>query len=254
MSMEVIFLGVGSSGGSPVIGCECPVCRSGAPRNQRTRCSAHIVVDGVHLQIDTGPDFRVQCLREGIRQIDAVLYSHPHADHLNGIDDLRVFCYRQQGVLPLYGDDYTMDDIRRRFAYALQSPNGQWEKPTLSVNPVAEPFSVKGVQVMPIRVMHGQYPILGFRIGDFAWLTDLSDLPPESLPLLQNLKGVAIDALRETPHPTHSSIDQALAWAEVIGAEETWLIHMTHEVDYEATSARLPAGVHMAWDGLRRHY
>lgn len=251
--MEIIFLGTGSSGGTPVIGCQCAACRSGHPRNQRSRCSAHVVVDGVHLQIDTGPDFRSQCLRERIARIDAVLYTHQHADHLNGIDDLRAYCYWQKAVIPLYGPEFTVRDIGQRFAYALQPPTEHWEKPVLSAQAVEQPFMVKGVRIVPIRVMHGQWPILGYRIGDFAWLTDVSDIPAASLPLLQGLRVLALDCLRERPHPTHLSRQQALEWAARIGAQETWLIHMTHEVEYESASQGLPEGVHMAWDGLRLH-
>lgn len=250
-SVEAIFLGTGSSGGTPVIGCHCAACTSTNPRNRRSRCSAHVIADGVHLQIDTGPDFREQCLRERIARVDAVLYTHQHADHLNGIDDLRAFCYLQRGVIPLYGPDYCMRDIRERFAYALQAPSAFWEKPVLSAQPVEQPFEVGGVTIVPIRVMHGAWPILGYRIGDFAWLTDVSDIPPESLELLQGVKVLALDCLRERPHPTHLSRAQALAWAERIGAEQTWLIHMTHEVDYDAVASTLPPGVFMAWDGLR---
>lgn len=249
--VELIFLGVGSSGGTPVIGCECAACRSSDARNQRTRCAAHVVVNGVHLHIDTGPDFRTQCLREKIPRIDAVLYTHQHADHLNGIDDLRAYCYRQKAVIPLFGPEFTMRDIAQRFGYALQPPGEHWEKPVLSVNAVDAPFDFLGVTITPIRVMHGQWPILGWRIGDVAWLTDVSDIPDTSLPLLQGLKVLALDCLRERPHPTHLSRTEALQWAARIGAEQTWLIHMTHEVDYTSASTGLPAGVHMAWDGLR---
>lgn len=244
-------MGVGSSGGTPVIGCSCITCVSTDPRNQRSRCSAHIIVDGVHLQIDTGPDFRSQCLREKIPRVDAVLYTHQHADHLNGIDDLRAFCYRQKAVIPLFGPAFTMHDIAQRFAYALQAPSDHWEKPVLSVTAVDEVFEVQGVRITPIPVLHGQWPILAYRIGDFAWLTDVSDIPESSLALLRGVKVIALDCLRERPHPTHLSRLEALHWAERIGAETCWLIHMTHELDYHAGSADLPAGVQMAWDGLR---
>lgn len=252
--LEVIFMGVGSSGGTPVIGCSCAGCVSTNPRNQRSRCSAHIIANGVHFQIDTGPDFRMQCLREKIPRVDAVLYSHQHADHLNGMDDLRAFCFHQKAAIPLYGPSFTMQDIQTRFSYALHAPTGNWEKPVLSVNPVSEVFEVNGVQVTPIPVFHGQWPILGYRIGNFAWLTDVSDIPESSLALLQGLEGLALDCLREKPHPTHLSRQQALEWAERIGAKTTYLIHMTHEMEYEAASAELPKNVLMAWDGLRVTY
>ena len=251
MSMEVIFLGVGSSGGTPVIGCDCATCTGGHPRNQRTRASVHIKVNGIGLQIDTGPDLRLQALRENIRRVDAVLFTHQHADHLNGIDDLRAFCYWQQQVIPVYGPAFTMADIESRFGYALLPPNGHWDKPTLSVNPLHGPLTIAGVEVIPIPVLHGKWPIYAYRIGDFAWLTDVSDIPASSLPLLRGLKVLAIDCLRQKPHPTHLSMGEALQWIERIGAESSYLIHMTHELDYLDSVATLPDNVFMAWDGLR---
>lgn len=251
IDVELIFMGVGSSGGTPVIGCNCPACVSNDPRNQRSRCAAHIVANGVHFQIDTGPDFRAQCLREKIPRVDAVLYSHQHADHLNGIDDLRAFCYHQKAVIPVYGPDFTLQDIHKRFGYTLHEPTGHWEKPTLALQSAAMPFEVNGVTVTPIPVLHGTWPILGYRIGNVAWLTDVSDIPESSIALLQGLDVLALDCLREKPHPTHLSRQQALAWAQRLGAKTTYLIHMTHEMEYETSSRDLPDNVVMAWDGLR---
>lgn len=249
--MKLTFLGTGSSGGTPVIGCDCPVCQSPDPRNKRTRCSSYLEVDGVRILIDTAPDLRTQALRENIRQVDAVLYTHIHADHLNGIDDLRPFCARQQQAIPLYGDAFTMQDIQQRFAYAVQPPTGNWERPVLSLNPVTAPFSVQGVRITPIPIIHGRWPIYGYRVGDFAYITDISDMPETSLPLLQGLNGLAISALRYKPHHTHFCIAQSLDLIAKLKPQQAYLMHMTHDVDYQTLSAELPAGVGVAYDGLQ---
>ena len=251
MSTEIVVLGCGSSAGTPVVGCECQVCTERHPRNVRTRSSCFVRQDGVSLLIDTGPDMRQQALREDIRSIDAVLYTHPHADHLNGIDDLRAFCFRSKQAIPLYGNAFTMRNIEERFGYTLMPPTEYWERPVLTVNPVDAPFQVKGATVIPIPVLHGQWPILGYRIGNMAWLTDVSSIPDESRPLLEGLEVLFLDSLRQRPHYTHMSIGQAVEEAQRIRARETWLIHMTHDVDVPQEEAALPDGIRFAYDGLR---
>lgn len=244
-------LGCGSSGGSPAIGCDCPTCRSADPRNTRTRCSAYVDVGGLGVLIDTGPDLRQQALREGITRVDAVLYTHPHADHLNGIDDLRAFCYVKKGPITLYGNDFTLENIRRRFDYALAPPSPVWDKPVLVTTPVQAPFTLGGIPITPIPLQHGAWPCLGWRIGNSAWLTDLSDIPPESLPLLAGLDNLFLDCLRPTPYASHLHVAASLAWAARIAARQTWLIHMTHQLEYHALSAECPPGVAVAYDGLQ---
>lgn len=251
--MEVILLGVGSSAGTPVIGCRCATCLSDDPRNKRTRCSIAVHFDsGSVLLVDTGPDLRLQALREGLDRVDAVLYTHFHADHLNGIDDLRSFCHLQRKPIPVFGNAATMQGVVERFGYAFPAQEQHhWEKPVLSAHTVSATFDVAGVKVDPIPVMHGKYEILGYRIGKMAYLTDVSDISDASMEKLQNLDILLLDCLRYRYHPTHFNLDQAIAWAGKIGARATYLIHMTHELEFAELSARLPAGMGVAYDGLR---
>lgn len=251
--MEIILLGTGSSAGTPVIGCGCKTCLSTDPRNKRTRCSIAVQMDnGTVLLVDTGPDLRLQALREKISRVDGVLYTHFHADHLNGIDDLRSFCHLQRHAIPVYGNEATMHGIVERFGYAFPAhEHHHWDKPVLRAHNVAEPFVVGGAEIVPVPVMHGKYEILGYRIGNMAYLTDVSDISASSMEKLQGLDVLLLDCLRYRFHPTHFSLEQAIAWASLIGARETYLIHMTHELEFTELSARLPAGVRPAYDGLR---
>lgn len=251
--MEVVFLGVGSSAGTPVIGCSCSTCLSDDPRNRRTRSSIAVTMkNGTALLVDTGPDLRQQALREKIVRVDGVLYTHYHADHLNGLDDLRSFCHLQRQPIPVYANEATMQGIVQRFAYAFPShEQHHWDKPVLRAHSVAETFEVAGTAVTPVPVMHGKYEILGYRIGNMAYLTDVSDISPASLDRLQGLDMLLLDCLRYRFHPTHLNVEQAITWAEKIGARETFLVHMTHELEFSALSARLPTGIYAAYDGLR---
>ncbi|WP_047258643.1 MBL fold metallo-hydrolase [Chromobacterium subtsugae] len=248
-TLEVTILGCGSSSGTPAIGCRCATCLSGEPRNRRTRASAYVRVGELGFLIDTGPDLRQQALREGLSRLDAVLYTHPHADHLNGIDDLRAFCYLKQGPISLYGNDFTMSNIRERFGYALQAPSKMWDKPVLLPETVHGPFEHQGVKLTPIPLRHGSWPCLGWRIGNMAWLTDLSDIPESSLPLLQGLELLFLDCLNHDPYPSHLGVGQAFDWAARIGARRTVLIHMTHRLEYHGLGALCPPGVEVGFDG-----
>jgi phosphoribosyl 1,2-cyclic phosphate phosphodiesterase len=250
--LQLIVLGVGSSAGTPVIGCDCTTCVSTDPRNNRTRSSCAIETDsGKVILIDTGPDLRLQALRENIRRVDAVLYTHVHADHLNGIDDLRAFCQIQEMQIPLYGNPQTIENISTRFAYALRDPGNSWDMPVLSAQAVNGPFEICGEYVVPIPVKHGRSSILGWRIRNFAYLTDISEIPAESLELLRGLDVLMLDCLRYKPHHTHINVEQSIAYAGHIGARETYLIHMTHEIEYAALQEMLPRGINVGFDGLR---
>lgn len=251
--MEVVFLGSGSSAGTPVIGCGCETCLSADPRNKRTRCSIAVYMDdGAVILVDTGPDLRIQALREKLVRVDAVLYTHYHADHLNGLDDLRSFCHLQRQPIPVYGNEATMQGIVQRFGYAFPShEQHHWDKPVLKAHVIDGPFVAGGVEVIPVPVMHGKYEILAYRIGNMAYLTDVSDISAASMEMLQGLDYLLLDCLRYRPHPTHFSMAEAVAWAEKIGARNTYLIHMTHELEFAELSARLPVGVSPAYDGLR---
>lgn len=250
--MQLILLGVGSSAGSPAIGCNCNTCTSNNPRNTRTRCSAAIALDsGEVILIDTSPDLRQQALRENLMRVDAVLYTHTHADHLHGIDDLRSFCQLGKKQIPLYGKAEHMEVIASRFGYTLRDAGEQWDLPVLGTNRVDGPFDLFGTEVIPIPLKHGRAIIYGYRIGALAYLTDVSEIPPASLELLNGLEVLLLDCLRYKPHHTHINMEQSLAYASRIGARQTYLIHMTHELEYEEVNAILPEGVHMGYDGLR---
>ncbi|GGY27397.1 MBL fold metallo-hydrolase [Paludibacterium paludis] len=244
------ILGCGSSSGTPALGCGCPTCVSSDARNRRTRCSAYVETPYGNLLVDTGPDLRQQALREGITRVDGVLYTHPHADHLNGIDDLRAFCYLKKGPLTLYGNAFTLDNIRSRFGYALQAPSAVWDKPVLVPEAVEGPFPLGRATVVPVPVRHGAWPCLGWRIGDVAWLTDLSEIPDSSLSLLEGLDVLFLDCLRHAPYPSHLHVEKSFAWAERIAARRTVLIHMTHELSFEELGRLCPPGIEVGYDGL----
>lgn len=244
------ILGCGSSSGTPALGCRCDTCLSPDPRNVRTRCSAYIETADGKLLIDTGPDLRQQALREGISLVDGVLYTHPHADHLNGIDDLRAFCYVRKGPVSLYGNAFTLDNIKRRFDYALLPPSASWDKPVLLPEEIDGPFLLGQTRIVPIPLRHGSWPCLGWRIGNVAWLTDLSEIPESSLCLLEGLEVLFLDCLRHAPYPSHLHVEKSLALAARLGAQRTILIHMTHELSFEALSRLCPPGVEVGYDGL----
>lgn len=250
--MRVTFLGTGTSTGVPVIGCHCRVCTSPHPYNQRLRQSVLLEADGLYGLIDTTPDLRLQLLRHPIPRLDFILYTHSHSDHLMGLDDIRPFNFRQRETLHAYANTNTVKAIRRAFGYiwdhSTQIGGG---KPQLELHEVEAPFAHGGVQIIPIPVTHGDWTILGFRIGRFAYITDTNGIPPASMKLLEGIDILALDALRPAPtHPTHFTISQALTCAQEIGARETWLIHLAHEVDHEEVEAMLPPGFRVAYDGL----
>ncbi|GIV96304.1 MAG: MBL fold metallo-hydrolase [Herpetosiphonaceae bacterium] len=248
--MRLTILGSGTSFGIPVIGCECAVCASSDPRNQRTRTSALVEVDGVTLLLDAGPDLRIQALRAGLRRLDAVLLTHSHADHTGGIDDLRPFNYVLRRSLPIYGDSRTLADVRQRFAYAFAESSPGSSRPMLDLRPFDGPFEVEGVGVTPLSLMHGSLPITGFRIGDLAYITDASEIPAETRPLLEGLDVLVLNALRYEPHPMHFSLQQALVEIEALKPRRAFLTHLTHAFDHETVERSLPPHVHLAYDGL----
>lgn len=250
--MQLIVLGVGSSAGTPVIGCSCATCVSDNPRNKRTRCSSAVILPGGEtILIDTGPDLRSQALREGITRADAVLYTHTHADHIHGIDDLRAFCQLQKQQIPLYGSLDTTEHIASKFGYTLREPRDFWDLPALRIHQVDQPFRLFGTTIIPIPVKHGRSTTYGYRIGNMAYITDVSEIPESSLELLQGLDALLLDCLRYKPHHTHINLEQSLTYASLIAAKDTYLIHMTHEMEYESLSSQLPTSLHVGYDGLR---
>ena len=252
MSFKLTILGSGSSAGTPVVGCLCKTCRSTNPKNNRTRCSSLITLDdGKNILIDTSPDLRQQSLREGIRVVDAVLFTHIHADHCHGIDDLRAFCQINKIQIPLYGSEYVMDQLSQKFGYAMVDPKGFWEIPVLKPHSVDRPFELFGQTITPIPLYHGKSLINGYRIGNMAYLTDVSKIPDNSMQLLDGLEVLLLDCLRFRPHHTHFSYDESIAAAAKINAASTYLIHMTHEMEYEELQKKLPEGIYAGYDGLK---
>jgi phosphoribosyl 1,2-cyclic phosphate phosphodiesterase len=249
--LRITFLGTGTSHGVPMIGCGCATCRSTDPRDTRLRPSIYVETQRARVLVDAGPDLRQQALQHRIRAVDAILFTHGHADHILGMDDVRQFNAMQRGAMPCYGDPQTLDDIRRMFAYVFDpaTPKGGGV-PRLELFTVAGPFCVADLDVEPIPIFHGKRPILGFRFGSFAYLTDCSRIPDESFPLLRGLDLLVLDALRIRPHSTHYSLDEAVEAATRIAAKQTLFTHMCHDLPHAATCAGLPGGMALAHDGL----
>ena len=248
--MKLRILGSATSSGVPVIGCNCDVCTSADRRNFRTRTSALFVHDGRSLLIDASPDLRLQALWYQIERVDAMLVTHAHSDHIAGLDDLRAFNFRQRQAIPVYASPATLAEIRRRFAYIFEETQEGGGKPMLDLFAIDDSFSVNGFSVIPIPLWHGELEILGFRIGNAAYCTDVSTIPEPSFAQLDGVKVLVIDALRRTPHPTHFSLDEALLAIERIGPDRAVLTHLTHVFDHETLSKELPDGVEPAFDGM----
>jgi phosphoribosyl 1,2-cyclic phosphate phosphodiesterase len=249
--VQIAFLGTGTSHGVPMIGCDCAVCRSADPRDARLRPSIVVSTSSTVVLVDAGPDLRAQALRAGLRRVDAIVFTHGHADHILGIDDVRRFNAIGKRPMPCYGDERTLADIRKTFYYVFDpaTPKGGG-LPALDLRPIGGPFAVADIAVQPVPLWHGERPIFGFRFDRFAYLTDCNRIADEAWPLLEGLDTVVIDALREQPHPTHFSLGEAIEAARRIGARRTFFTHMCHHLAHEATNAKLPAGMHLAYDGL----
>jgi phosphoribosyl 1,2-cyclic phosphate phosphodiesterase len=248
--VRVTFLGTGTSTGVPVITCECAVCRSDDPRDRRLRPSIVMEWEGASVLVDTSTDLRQQALRHRLSRVDAVLYTHHHADHILGVDELRLYNWRQRGAVPVYGSARTLDRLRRTFWYVFDPDESAGTRPALDPRVVDGPFELHGVRVTPVPVVHGRHEIFGYRVGRFAYLTDVSTIPAASYPLLEDLDLLVITALRPRPHPMHLSLEQALIEAERVGAARTLLTHMGHEMPHREISGTLPPTVELAYDGL----
>ena len=259
-SLRATLLGTGTSTGVPIIGCSCAVCTSEDPRDQRLRCSAYIVAETdlgpIHILIDTGPDFRQQALTYGVERVDGVLYTHHHFDHIVGADDLRPFCFNPRTAIPCFANGETAESLRRTHGYIFEDATYPGIVKLLLLE-IDGPFSVGSryghagtISVTPIPARHGLMDVLGFRIGRFAYLTDVNAVPNESLVLLEGLEVLILDGLREKPHETHFTLDEATTVAQRVGAKETYFIHMTHTVAHAETDATLPEDIHLAFDGL----
>jgi phosphoribosyl 1,2-cyclic phosphate phosphodiesterase len=253
--MRLTFLGTGTSFGVPQIGCDCAVCRSTDPRDKRTRSGAVLESAGSTILIDTPPELRLQLLTAGLSRIDAVVYTHEHADHINGIDDLRIFSVRRREPLPLYGPAETLQRLRASFNYIFDDTVHPFEgtsKPILGLH-VAEPdrtIDVAGVEVLPLAFEHGHLRVFGYRFGNLAYITDVKAIGDRERERLRGLDVLVLNALWWRPHPTHLSISEAVETAQALGARRTYLTHLTHETGHADLEARLPPGILPAYDGL----
>ncbi len=252
--MKLTFLGTGTSTGVPTLTCHCAVCESTDPRDKRTRPSVLVEFDGRAVVIDTSPDFRAQALREKLERLDAVLFTHAHVDHVMGMDDVRMYCFRQNQAIPIYADPTVMASLRRIYAYIFDQTYPYGGIPKVEPHLIEGPFELWGERVTPIRVLHGNLPVLGFRVRDFAYLTDFSTIPEESLGALDSLDILVLDALRHKPHPAHSTVEQSLAWVERLRPRRAFFTHIAHELAHASTNAALPESVQLAYDGLKLEF
>lgn len=247
--MKFTILGSGTSTGIPMVGCRCSVCRSDDPKDKRTRTSLLVENEGRHILVDTSTDLRAQALRENIPDIDAVLFTHAHADHIHGIDDLRGFHFIHKNVVPCYASKETLANIDSKFSYIFTGHPNYGYHQLLEPHAVETRFELFGLTITPIPLMHGDMLATGFRFNNFAYLTDCSSIPDRSLTLLKGIEILVIDALRHTPHPHHFNIEGAVEVSRKIGAKKTFLTHLTHEISHSEESS-LPKGIFFAYDGL----
>jgi len=255
ISNQLIFLGTGTSHGVPMIGCGCPVCTSGDPKDSRSRCSLVLGLPRGNLLVDSPPDLRDQLIREKIGMIDAVVYTHEHADHLFGLDDLRIFPRHLGHDLPVYCTETVERRIRTAFDYAFDPITRTFPAggvPRLEINRIdRDPFDVLGMKIVPLPLKHGRFNTMGYRFGNIAYCTDTNEIPSSSMALLEDLDVLIIDGLRRKPHPTHFSIDEAIEVAHKLNPRRTLFTHVCHNLGHAETNAWLPSGMEMAYDGMR---
>lgn len=250
--VEVTILGSGTSHGIPMIGCDCPICTSNDPRDKRTRPSIYVRMGELRILVDTAPELRLQCLDHNISAVDAVLFTHHHADHVTGMDDLRRFNWLMKKPTPCYGSQRTLENIKRMYLYAFEAAHDSpHSRPKLQLHEIADqPFTIEQQTIIPIPLIHGKLPVLGFRFGRFAYCTDCSEIPPSSLELLKSLDVLVLDALRISPHPAHFNLEQAVEMSKIIGAKRTYFTHIAHQIMHEPVNKELSEGMALAYDGL----
>ncbi len=249
--LKITVLGSGTSVGVPTIGCHCDVCRSEDPRDNRLRPSILVSYEGRNVLIDTTPDFRAQALRAGIDHLDAVVFTHAHADHIMGLDDVRPFNFRQKGQIPIYASAATMDSIRRVFSYIFDCEKKESNVPKLATHLLdGSAFDLFGVEFLPVPVLHGSQTIYGFRFGAAAYLTDHSEIPGPSMEQLRGLDVLFLDALRHKPHPTHSTVGRSVKTVEQLAPRRAFFTHICHDLPHERTNSLLPPHIRLAYDGL----
>jgi phosphoribosyl 1,2-cyclic phosphate phosphodiesterase len=250
-SLQLTVLGSGTSMGVPTLGCHCEVCESADPRDKRTRPSVLLSYNGRNVIIDTAPDFRAQAMREKIDRLDAVIYTHSHADHILGLDDIRPYNLKQGGVVPVYASRETEAAVRRQFAYIFDDAPTESSVPGVEMRTIDGPFELFGLKFIPVPANHGMQPVLGFRFGRAAYLTDFSSVPEASRQLLMRLDDFVLDALRYRPHPMHSNVAQSLALVAEVKPKCAWFTHICHDLGHTEANAKLPDGVQLAYDGLK---
>jgi phosphoribosyl 1,2-cyclic phosphate phosphodiesterase len=254
MKATLTVLGSGTSMGVPTIGCTCAVCHSPDPHDRRTRPSILLEFNGKVVLIDTTPDFREQAIRENIRQIDAVVYTHTHADHILGIDDLRPLSYHRDGKIPLYARPDAAEFIRNMFRYIFDADYKFGGLARLELKPIEGAFDLFGARFEPIPIVHGDTEIYGYRFGSAAYLTDFSEIPESSMPLLQGLDILFLDGLRYKPHPTHSTVENSIRIADLLKAKRVFFTHICHDLPHEETNAALPPNVRLSYDGMKLEF
>ena len=259
MNGTLTFLGTGTSMGVPTVGCPCTVCNSADPHDRRLRPSILVrwTESGSDAErlvvIDTGPDFREQALREHVMHVDAVFYTHAHADHILGLDDLRPLSFiaeKRGGPIPLYADVEVAQVLERIFEYTFSPKATYPTRARVQLVPLGERNPVHGVEFVRVPLVHGAQPIAGFRFGNAAYMTDVSGIPETSFALLEGVEVLVISALRHTPHPSHATLEQSVAWSQRIGARQTWFTHIAHDLSHAATNRSLPENIQLAYDGL----
>jgi len=236
--------------GVPTLACPCAVCHSSDPHDKRTRPSLLVQFSGHNIVIDTTPDFRAQALSAGLTRLDAVIFTHAHADHIMGLDDIRPFNLKQGGAVPVYGSAATLAVLKRVFAYIFEDVATESTLPGVELHEIDGPFELFGARIIPIPALHGKNPVLGFRIGDAAYLTDFSSIPDSSKELLLGLDHLILDALRYTPHPMHSNVEQSLKLVEELRPRRAWFTHICHDLGHAEANSRLPENVRLSYDGL----
>ena len=254
MKAVLTVLGSGTSMGVPTIGCNCRVCTSSDPRDQRTRPSVIIEFGGRNVLIDTTPDFRTQAIRERVRALDAVLYTHAHADHILGLDDVRPLSLRRPEKIPLYANRATADRLREMFRYVFEAEPSHGPLPQVNLHEINGPVELFGARFQPVPIMHGDTEILGFRFGNAAYLTDFSEIPETSMQYLHDLDTLFLDALRHKPHPSHSNVENSLRLVERLRPRRAFFTHISHDLPHQETNASLPAHVRLAHDGLKLEF
>jgi phosphoribosyl 1,2-cyclic phosphate phosphodiesterase len=255
-SLEITFLGTGTSVGVPMIGCDCETCRSTDPRDKRLRSSIYVGTPEAAWVVDTGPDFRMQCLRENIRRLDAAIYTHPHMDHVTGFDDLRRFCVPEDAIMPIYAVPSCLEQLQRMYWFSFNGQNryrGYLKPEARAIN---GPFVIGKTEIIPLPVLHGKVETIGFlfvRDGRklCAYLSDVKEAPPETIALMQGVDTLIVDSLRHTPHPTHMNFEEALAFTAKIAPLRTWFTHIQCEILHAREEPKLPQGVRIAYDGLK---